>query len=75
MASGAQVYEGASAGGYAWPLGTRFTLEGDPTLRIYICEDRGLGPWLWVDIFFQDEAGGYAWQASVGTLATARLEH
>lgn len=74
MASGATVYEGAAACGYAWDLGTRFTLEGDPTARVYVCEDRGLGPWLWIDIFFQDEAAGYAWLASVGTLTTARLQ-
>ncbi len=71
MANGVQVYEGASACGYAWPLGTRFTLEGDPTERTYVCEDRGLGPWLWVDIFFWDEADGYAWQEVVGSSAAS----
>ncbi len=73
MAGGATVYEGAAACGYAWELGTRFTLEGDPTMRIYVCEDRGLGPWLWVDIFFWSEADGYAWISEVGTSAAASL--
>jgi hypothetical protein len=73
MAGGATVYEGAAACGYAWQLGARFTLEGDPTGRIYVCEDRGLGPWLWADIFFWKEADGYPWQAVVGTSAVTSI--
>ena len=73
MASGATVYEGAAACGYAWELGTRFTLEGDPTGRVYVCEDRGGGPWLWVDIWFADAATGYAWQAVIGSSAVALI--
>lgn len=73
MADGEDVHEGAAACGYAWELGTRFTLEGDPTGRTYVCEDRGLGPWLWVDLFFWDEADGYAWLAVVGSSAAASI--
>src|SRR5439155_8107301 len=50
MAGGTGVYEGAAACGYEFRLGQRFSLGG----RDFVCEDRGLGPYDWIDIFFWD---------------------
>ena len=75
MASGRVVYAGAAACGSAFPLGTRFRIYGDPTGRTYICEDTGLGPPLWVDVFFWDEQEGWAWQVEVGSYGTIILLH
>ena len=73
MANGVQVYDGAAACGTGFALGQRFTILGDPTLREYVCSDRGLGGHYWVDIFFADATEGYAWQAVVGNYGTVRL--
>ena len=62
MSSGVGVYEGAAACGYGFPLGQRFRLGG----RDFVCEDRGLGPYEWVDIFFWDYAAGRAWRDNFG---------
>jgi hypothetical protein len=67
MSSGAVVYEGAAACGYALDLGTTFTIEGDYTGRVYVCEDRGLGGALWVDVFWYDYASGRAWRNTLPT--------
>ena len=66
MANGLEVHEGAAACGSGLNQGTRFIIRGDPNHREYVCEDTGLGPELWVDIFFWDEADGWAWIAQVG---------
>lgn len=66
MASGQVVYEGAVACGYSWALGTRIEIEGDPTGRVYVCEDRGLGPYYWLDVFFWEYADGRAWRNAIG---------
>ena len=73
MANGVGVYDGAAACGYGFDLGQRFSIDGDPTARIYTCEDRGGGPARWVDIFFADAAAAQAWQAVVGSYGKVRL--
>jgi len=67
MANGEYVHPGAAACGSAFALGRRFTVVGDPTGRVYRCEDRGLGPALWVDIWFPTVEEGWAWIAQVGS--------
>jgi len=73
MASGAGVYRGAAACGYVWPLGTRFTIEGDSAGLVYTCEDRGLGSAQWVDIWFYDYASGQAWRNQLPIYVTVRI--
>ena len=73
MANGQVVHEGAAACGGGMALGQRFTIRDDPTGRVYKCEDRGLGPWLWVDIWFPTAEEGYAWLAQVGSYGKVRL--
>lgn len=60
---------GGAACGYGFRLGQAFILDG----QRYVCNDRGLGPYYWVDVFFWDEAAGYAWQSRVGNYGTVRL--
>ena len=66
MYNGRTVYEGAAACSWDLPLGTRFSIVGDPTGRVYTCEDRGLLADTWVDVFWHDPADGWRWQAEVG---------
>lgn len=49
MASGARTYPGAAACGYAWALGTRLLIR--ETGQVVTCEDRGGGPYYWVDVW------------------------
>jgi hypothetical protein len=70
MYNGTQVFEGAAACSWDLPLATRFVIVGDPTQRLYVCEDRGLLADTWIDIFFYDPADGWAWQAAVGRYVT-----
>jgi uncharacterized protein YraI len=69
MANGETVHEGAAA---CAPdaLGQRFTIEGDPTARIYTCTDTG-GAVLndHRDIWFMHSDEGYAWWTQVGPRA------
>ena len=74
MSNGETVHPGAAACGYAFDLGMRFTLAGDPTERTYTCKDRGLGPYHWVDIFFASTNEGFAWQALVDTSGQIHIE-
>ena len=74
MTNGETVHEGASACGYAFELGMRFTIDGDPTGRTYTCKDRGSGPYYWTDIFFTNSATGWAWQEIVGTTGMIHRE-
>ncbi|HEY4686541.1 MAG TPA: hypothetical protein VII57_10905 [Dehalococcoidia bacterium] len=67
MASGRRVYEGAAACSWDMAAGTKFVIQGDPTGRVYTCEDRGLLTNTWVDIFWRDPANGWRWQAAVGS--------
>jgi hypothetical protein len=70
MYNGRKVYEGAAACSWNMSIGTRFFIVGDPTDRVYICEDRGLLADTWVDIFWHHPKDGYAWQAKVGRYGT-----
>jgi len=69
MANGETVHEGAAA---CKPglLGQRFTIEGDPTERVYECTDTG-GSVLQDhrDIWFMHSDEGYAWWLEVGERA------
>ena len=73
MYNGRKVYEGAAACSWNLAIGTRFRISGDPTGRVYICEDRGLLTNTWVDIFFYYPADGYRWQAQVGRHGTIEI--
>ena len=73
MANGRKVYEGAAACSYNLDFGTKFRIVGDPTDRIYVCEDRGLLDDTWVDIFWHDPADGWKWQAAVGRRGTIEI--
>jgi hypothetical protein len=70
MANGQVVYEGAAACSYDLPLGTHFYIVGDPTNRIYRCDDRGLLSRTWVDIFWYDPIDGWRWQQIIGRWGT-----
>ncbi len=62
MANGQPLEAGDVACGYALDTGQRFVFNGAE----YTCEDRGGGPYQWVDFWMPDHATGQAWQASVG---------
>ncbi len=65
--------ESQAACGYAWPFGTRFEIAGDATGRTYICNDRGLGPEHWLDVFFWEYIDGRAWSDSIPRPARIRM--
>jgi hypothetical protein len=67
MSAGATVFEGAAACSGDMPFGTKFTMAGDPTGRVYECLDRGNLAAPWVDIFFYDTADGFAWASQLGS--------
>jgi hypothetical protein len=73
MANGVVVHEAAAACSYDLALGTMFMISGDPTGRTYTCEDRGLLVNTHVDIFFNDPADGYRWQAQMGMSGTLEI--
>ena len=73
MYNGRRVYEGAAACSWNLAIGTRFTIDGDPTGRVYICEDRGLLANTWIDVFWHDPADGWRWQAAVGRRGTIEI--
>jgi hypothetical protein len=73
MYNGRKVYEGAAACSWNLAIGTKFVIVGDPTRRIYVCEDRGLLANTWVDIFFYHPADGYRWQSLVGRYGTIEI--
>lgn len=70
MASGGAPFEGAAACSSNLPFGTRLTIAGDPTGRVYECLDRGALPATWVDVYFYNTSEGAAWQSSLGTTLT-----
>lgn len=73
MRDGSVVYNGAAACDYAY-LGQRFRIEGDPLKRIYRCADTGSAVHgLHRDIWFGSSDDGWAWQRSVGQLATIEV--
>ena len=74
MSSGNMVYEGAAACGSAYALGERVSIVGDPTGRVYVCEDRGWLAPTQVDVFWYREEDGWAWIAQMGIWAEVLLE-
>jgi hypothetical protein len=74
MSSGNKVYEGAAACGSAYELGERVSIVGDPTGRVYVCEDRGWLAPTQVDVFWYREEDGRAWITQVGRWAEVRRE-
>ncbi len=73
MANGRKVHEGAAACSNNLAMGTMFTIVGDPTNRIYVCEDRGMLNNTHVDIFWNDPKDGYWWQSQVGMRGTLEI--
>jgi hypothetical protein len=67
MSSGAPAFEGAAACSSNLPMGTKLTIAGDPTGRVYECLDRGNLASTWIDVFFNDTSAGMAWQSALGT--------
>ena len=66
MASGGNAFAGAAACSYNLPFGTKLTIAGDPTGRVYECLDRGALANTWVDVYFEDTRDGMAWQSLLG---------
>lgn len=69
MSNGGPPFAGAAACSEDLPYGTRLTIAGDPTGRVYECLDRGQLPATWIDVYFDDTADGIAWQSSLGGTA------
>ena len=69
MANTEPLHEGAAACGYALKMGQRFEFDGEE----YRCEDRGGGPWAWVDFWKPDYDTGATWQARVGVIGEITL--
>lgn len=66
MRDGTVVYPGAAACDYQY-LGQQFRIEGDPTGRVYTCNDTGSAVHgLHRDIWFRTNAEGWDWQRDVG---------
>lgn len=66
MRDGTVVYPGAAACDYEY-LGQQFRIEGDPTGRVYTCNDTGSAVHgLHRDIWFRTNAEGWSWQRDVG---------
>jgi hypothetical protein len=73
MYNGRRVYQGAAACSWNLDIGTKFFIVGDPTRRLYMCEDRGLLDDTWVDIFWYFPSDGWAWQSGVGRFGTIEI--
>jgi hypothetical protein len=74
MASGGSAFEGAAACSYNLPFGTKLSIAGDPTGRVYECLDRGALANTWVDVYFDDTRDGMAWQSLLGgTVADIKI--
>lgn len=73
MYNGQRVYQGAAACSFDLPIGTRFVIHGDPTRRVYRCDDRGLLTATWVDIYWYDPTDGWFWQSQVGRWGTIEV--
>jgi 3D (Asp-Asp-Asp) domain-containing protein len=66
MRDGTVVYPGAAACDYTY-LGQQFRIEGDPTGRVYTCNDTGGAVHgLHRDIWFATNTEGWSWQREVG---------
>lgn len=66
MSSGGAPFEGAAACSSNLPFGTKLTIAGDPTGRVYECLDRGALAATWIDIYFENTSDGIAWQSQLG---------
>ena len=73
MYNGRKVYQGAAACSWNLAIGTKFFIVGDPTRRVYVCEDRGLLADTWVDIFWNSPRDGWWWQSKVGRKGTIEI--
>jgi hypothetical protein len=73
MYGGRKVYQGAAACSWDLALGTTFYIVGDPTRRVYICEDRGLLRDTWVDVFWNSPRDGWWWASQVGRKGTIEI--
>lgn len=73
MRDGNVVYPGAAACDYAY-LGQQFRIEGDPTGRVYTCNDTGSAVHgLHRDIWFHSSDDGWRWQRDVGKRAVIEV--
>ncbi len=70
MSSGGTVFEGAAACSSNLPFGTKLTIDGDPTRRVYECLDRGALAPTWIDVYFENTSDGIAWQSTLGSTVT-----
>ncbi|MEX1021695.1 MAG: hypothetical protein WD058_00985 [Dehalococcoidia bacterium] len=73
MRDGDIVYPGAAACAYQY-LGQQFRIVGDPLERVYTCADTGSAVHgLHRDIWFMNSDDGWAWQRTVGQVATLEI--
>jgi hypothetical protein len=73
MRDGTVVYSGAAACDYAY-VGQRFRIEGDPSRRVYTCNDTGSAVHgLHRDIWFNTSDEGWYWQLAVGPRAVIEI--
>ena len=70
MSAGGTPFQGAAACSSNLPFGTRLTIDGDPTGRVYECLDRGALAATWIDVYFDNTSDGIAWQSSLGATIT-----
>lgn len=71
-------YPGVAACGSAFERGTRFTIEGDPYARTWVCDDVGAYYWWagWeyvVEPWFYDYAEGRWWRDHFGETVRVRV--
>ena len=73
MRDGRVVYPGAAACDYAY-IGQRFRIQGDPSRRVYQCNDTGSAVHgLHRDIWFHSSDDGWRWQLAVGPRAVIEI--
>jgi hypothetical protein len=73
MRDGLIVYPGAAACDYVY-LGQRFRIQGDPSQRVYECNDTGSAVHgLHRDIWFHTSDDGWRWQLAVGPRAVLEI--
>ena len=73
MRDGTVVYPGAAACDYSY-LGQQFRIEGDPTGRVYTCNDTGGAVHgLHRDIWFRTNTEGWSWQREVGSSVVIQI--
>ena len=73
MRDGLVVYPGAAACDYEY-IGQRFRIQGDPSQRVYECNDTGSAVHgLHRDIWFHTSDDGWRWQLAVGPQAVLEI--